>query len=137
MTKTYLQEKQLKELKKKMQEKIKNLKTDNFDGLVKILMDKSFIFDTKKLLDLSFEREETLVNTRSFLSCFMINSDPEEIFNQVGDLERTLMSMSEKLIEDYELFLGDNDNNFIKSYDNFLNFFNNWKKNDLTMLLFF
>ena len=136
MTKTYLQEKQLKELKKKMQEKIKSLKTDNFDELVKILMDKSFIFDTKKLLDLSFEREETLVNTRSFLSCFMINSKPEEIFNQVGDLERALMSMSEKLIEDYELFLGDNDNNFIKSYDNFLNFFNNWKKNDLTMLLF-
>ena len=136
MTKTYLQEKQMKELKQKMLEKMNSLKTDNFDGLVKILIDKSFIFDTKKLLDLSFEREETLVNIRSFLSCFMIKSNPEEIFNQVGDLEKTLISMSEKIIEEYELFLGDKDNNLIKSYDNFLNFFNNWRKNDLTTLLF-
>lgn len=136
MTKTYLQEKKIKELKKKINEKVKPLKGGEFDDIIKVLLDSNFVFDTKKLLDLSFNMEESLGNIKSLLSGFMIENKPDEIFNQVGDMEKMLISMNSDMIKEFNFFLEDKSNEFKSSYEKYLKIFKTWKSNDLTTLLF-
>ena len=137
MTKTYLQEKKIEDLRQNLNEKVSFLKKDEntFEDLLEILMDKNFVLDTKTLIELSFDKKETFSNIRTFLSIFMINLYPDEILSQKGEIEEVLIKMGKNLIGEYEVFLNNKENDFLKKYDEYLIFFNNWKKNDLNSLL--
>ena len=97
-----------------------------FDFLSKKITEKNIIEHSKKFLD--FKCKKKKYNEKIFLSSFIITAFPHIVLNDVNaEIDKQLFVYSSNLINNFLIL----DHNFEKILQDFIEYFNFWKKIDL------
>lgn len=132
---SFLEEKKLYELSKNI---ISNINVPkNFENISSLLQNKSFIKNNQeflKLININLNQYQI----RIFLSSIMINFCPNDILQEIKEIEEKLMSSSLDLYQDYLNILNNPSENYLfteKIY-NYLQIFEIWKDQDKKKFIF-
>jgi len=115
----------------------------SFNTLSDKLHDDEVITLTQKLLTKLNVGEVSNITTKKFLACFMIKHHPGVIINENSNIEKHVITLSLKLLNNIlELYNSKNkfvcnfyNSKFKKDYINYLNLFNLWKSNDKIQII--
>lgn len=133
---SYLEEKKLEDLCKKILPIFDNIKSD-FENITEIIQNKSFIKSNKDLLSI-IGIQLNAYQIRIFLSIIMIKYCPDEILQYRYELDEKLIFNASQLLDNYIILLQNPkiENNFKEEVINFIKLFEIWKEQDKTKFLF-
>lgn len=113
----------------------------NFPVLAKLLHDKDILKITKEFLGLFINHEN--INSRKFLTCFMIKHHPNVIISDENDIEKEMLRISTNLLQYVRKIVCVNNkfscnyyiSRFKLYYSKYINLFDKWKDYDKYRIL--
>jgi len=133
---SFLEEKNLLQLSNSILQNINQIPKD-FDNISSLILNKNFIHNNKKFL-IIINIKLNPYQLRMFLSSIMIKYCPEEIFQEIKDIEENLILNASKFLDSYISLLQNpyNSQNFHSEVSQFLTLFQIWKDQDQKKFLF-
>jgi len=133
---SYLEEININNLSKEIYNAINNIQPD-FEIISSLLQNKSFLNNNKDFLQL-IGINLNPYQLRMFLTILMIKYCPNEILNEIKDVEENLIMNGNILLDSYIKLLHNlvEIESFKQKLDNFLMLFQSWKEQDKNKFIF-